>query len=197
MTRLRSLGNEIVLGTLIALLSVLTALTTYQGSIADSKQNEYELRGMQKLNDGNAEYLNATQFIVYDYNVYDGYFISDPESFNEQYYLASFSEHLNNALAVAKENESPFSGEYYDSWYATANQLWEEANVDFELAAQWDNRGDALQLVALIMAVGLAFAAWASLLKEESNMRVVFSLLAIITFVVGLLTYWGAPEVLV
>ena len=41
---LRFLGNEIVLGTLIALLSVFTAVASYQGSIADSKQNESEVK---------------------------------------------------------------------------------------------------------------------------------------------------------
>jgi hypothetical protein len=44
----------------------------WQGSIADSKQSEHELQAMQDLNDGNAEYVSANQFIVYDYTMYDG-----------------------------------------------------------------------------------------------------------------------------
>ena len=47
----------------------------------------------------------------------------------------------------------------------------------------------------LIMALGLAFAAWASLLKEESNMRLLFSAFALITLLAGIVTYLGVPVV--
>ena len=39
-SRLRFLGSEIILGTLIALLSVGVAYASYQGSMADSDQNK-------------------------------------------------------------------------------------------------------------------------------------------------------------
>jgi len=39
----------------------------------------------------------------------------------------------------------------------------------------------------MIMALGLAFAAWASLLKEESRMRLLFAALAVITLVFGVI----------
>ena len=35
------LGNEIFLGTLIALLSIFTAISSYQGAMADSEQNKF------------------------------------------------------------------------------------------------------------------------------------------------------------
>ena len=189
---LRILGNEVVLGTLIALLSVFTAVASYQGSIADSKQNESEVAAMQQLNDGNAEYLSANQFIVYDYTMYDGWYISDTED-KAAYYEASYSEELQNAITTNPDD--PFSNEYYDAMYASANGYWVESDANFELASQWDNRGDGLQLVMLIMALGLAFAAWASLAREESNMRSLFGLFALITLVMGIVTYFGVPPV--
>ena len=60
---------------------------------------------------------------------------------------------------------------------------------------EWNERGDALQVVLMFMALGLAFAAWASLLKDESNMRVVFALFAAVTFIWGLLQYFAVPGV--
>jgi hypothetical protein len=48
----------------------------------------------------------------------------------------------------------------------------------------------------LIMALGLAFAAWASLLKEESHMRVLFAIFAILTLLAGVITYLGVPTVI-
>ena len=193
MKSLRFLGNEVVLGTLIALLSIFTAFASWQGSIADSKQSENELQAMQHLNDGNAEYLSANQFIVYDYTMYDGWYTtSDPD--HVAYYQNSYSEQLQNALAADSEN--PFSEDYYDSMYATANAYWGDFDTSSEVAGQWNNRGDQLQLVMLVMALGLAFAAWASLGKEESNMRSLFSLLAVITLVIGVIFYLGVPTVI-
>jgi hypothetical protein len=192
MKSLRFLGNEIVLGSLIAILSVLTGVASFQGSIADSKQNENEVKGMQTLNDGNAEYLSANQFIVYDYTMYDGWYTADTAD-KEEYYQASYSEELQSSIAANPDD--PFSEEYYNTMYTSANDYWAESDAAFEAAGQWDNRGDGLQLVVLIMALGLAFAAWASLVKEESNMRLLFSALAVIMLVYGVIRYLGVPTV--
>ena len=192
MKSLRFLGNEVLLGTLIALLSIFTAFASWQGSIADSKQSEHELLAMQDLNDGNAEYLSANQFIVYDFTMYDGWYTADTAD-KEEYYLASYSEELQNAIAADPEN--PFSEEYYDAMRAAAYQYWDSFDANSEKAGQWNTRGDGLQLVMLIMALGLAFAAWASLGKEESNMRSLFSAFAIATLVIGFLAYFGVPTV--
>jgi hypothetical protein len=192
MKSLRFLGSEVVLGTLIALLSIFTAFASWQGSIADSKQSEHELLAMQDLNDGNAEYLSANQFIVYDFTMYDGWYTADTAD-KEEYYQASYSEELRNAIAADPEN--PFSDEYYDAMRATAYEYWDSFDVNSATAGQWNNRGDGLQLVMLIMALGLAFAAWASLGKEESHMRVLFSIFALVTLVIGIVTYLGVPTV--
>lgn len=189
---LRFLGNEFVLGTLIALLSVFTAFASYQGSMADSKQNEAEISGMKNLNDGNAEYLSANQFIVYDYQMYDGWYTADTVD-KEEYYLASYSQELQDSIAANPDD--PFSEAYYDAMYADSYAYWDESDASFDTAGQWDNRGDGLQLVVLIMALGLAFAAWASLAKEESNMRLSFAALSIVMLVLGIIFYLGVPTV--
>lgn len=189
---LRVFGSEIVLGSLIAILSVFTAYASWQGSIADSKQNENETLGMQSLNDGNAEYLSANQFIVYDYTMYDGWYTTDDEA-KAAYYEDSYSEEL--SAAIEANPDDPFNDAYYDAMYVSANELWDESDAAFETAGEWDNRGDGLQLVMLFMALGLAFAAWASLLKEESNLRPLFALAAVIMLIIGVGFYLAAPVV--
>jgi hypothetical protein len=57
------------------------------------------------------------------------------------------------------------------------------------LASQSDNRGDKPQLVMLMMALALTFAAWASLLKEESHMRSLFAIVSIIVLILGILQH--------
>lgn len=189
---LRFLGNEFVLGTLIALLSVFTAVASYQGSMADSKQNESEISGMKNLNDGNAEYLSANQMIVYDYTMYDGWYTAETAD-KEEYYQFNYSQELQDSIAANPDD--PFSEAYYDAMYASSYDLWEESEAGFNTAGDWDNRGDGLQLVVLTMALGLAFAAWASLAKDESNVRTGFAALAIIMLVLGIIFYLGVPVV--
>jgi len=182
------LGSEIFLGTLIALLSVSTAMASYQGAMSDSEQNKYEILGMQALNDGNAEYLRVNQDITQDYNYFDNWYLNiDERPEIAEYYEGSFSEQL--AAAIERDPDVVWDDQYYEEMYADPIALFEESDANFEIGSQWDERGDQLQLVMLIMALGLAFTAWGSLLGAESGMRLLFSLFGLISFVAGLCIY--------
>jgi hypothetical protein len=182
----RLFAHEILLGSLVAVLSVLTALVSYQGSMADSKQNGSEILGMKQLNDGNAEYLEANQFIVYDYTMYDGWYTTTDEE-KSAYYEDNYSEELQED--VLANPGDPFSEAYYDAMYASSYEYWKDSDANFELAGQYDQRGDRLQLVMLLMALGLAFAAWAALIRQEGNLRRVFGFFSVAMLVVGLVSY--------
>jgi hypothetical protein len=182
----RVVANEIVLGSLVAILSVLTALAGYQGSMADSSQNQYEISGMKRLNDGNATYLEANQFIVYDYNMYDGWYTTEDQT-KAEYFQSSYSQQLQDSIATNAED--PFSETYYTNMYADAQVYWDQSDTDFDLAGQYDKKGDDLQLIVLLMAMGLAFAAWAALMKDESLLRTVFGSFSIVMLIVGLVFY--------
>jgi len=181
-------GNEIFLGTMIAILSVFTAYSSYLGAMSDSEQNKYEILGMQQLNDGNAEYLRANQDITQDYNYFDNWYLNvDERPEIAEYYEFNFSEAL--TAAIESDPDVVWTDAYYDEMYLDAIQLWDESDINFDLASQWDERGDQLQLVMLIMALGLAFVAWASLLAAESNMRMLFSIFGTITLIAGILVF--------
>ena len=191
---LRVLGNEIILGTLIAVLSVFTAVTSWQGSVADGKQNEFELLGVTSLNDGNAEYLRANQDITQDYNYFDNWYLNvDEKPDAAEYYQFNFSQALQDA--VERNPDAVWDDQYYDEMYADANAYFDESDANFAKAGEWNDRGDGLQVVLMIVAIGLAFAAWASLLKEESNMRVLFALFALLTLAIGIIQYLAIPTV--
>lgn len=183
------LSNEIFLGAMIAILSVLTAGVSYLGAMSDSEQNKYEILGMQQLNDGNAEYLRANQDITQDYNYFDNWYLNVEERPEiAEYYQFNFSEAL--TASFESDPDVVWTEEYYDSMYADAISLWDESDVNFELASQYDERGDQLQLVMLIVALGLAFTAWASLMGAESNMRMLFAVLGVISLIAGIAVYF-------
>ena len=195
MNFLRFVRNEVLLGTLIALLSVFTAIASWQGSVADGQQNEFEILGMASLNDGNAEYLRANQDITQDYNYFDNWYLNvDERPDVAEYYQASFSQALLDAMD--RDPDTVWDDQYYEDIYADANAYFDESDSNFEKAGEWNERGDHLQVVLMIMALGLAFAAWASLNKEESNMRLLFSIFALVSLVIGIGTYFGVPTVL-
>jgi len=192
---LHLLGNEILLGTLIALLTVFTAVSSYQGALADGQQNDFEILGMKNLNDGNAEYLRVNQDITQDYNYFDNWYLNADERPDvAEYYQSSFSQALLDAMQ--RSPDTVWDDQYYEAVYADANAYFNDSDANFEKAGEWNERGDRLQLVLMIMALGLAFAAWSSLLKEESNMRLLFSAFAIVTLVAGVSTYLGVPTVI-
>ena len=194
MKSLRFLGNEVLLGTLIAVLSVFTAVASWQGSVADGQQNELEILGMASLNDGNAEYLRANQDITQDYNYFDNWYLNLEERPDvAEYYQASFSQALLDA--IERDPDTVWDDQYYDDVYADANAYFDESDANFEKAGEWNTRGDDLQVVLMVMALGLAFAAWASLNREESNMRLLFSAFALITLVIGIIAYLGVHPV--
>jgi hypothetical protein len=181
------LASEVALGTLIALLSVSTAIASYQGAMADSEQNKYEILGMQNLNDGNAEYLTANQEITQDYSYYDNWYLNvDERPEIASYYENDFSQALQDAIS---RDDGIWDETYYTDMYATANGLFDDSDTNFGIGSQYDEKGDQLQLVMLIMALGLALAAWGSLLGAESKMRTMFSLFGLIAFIAALYIY--------
>ena len=97
LARLKFIASELILGTLVAVLSILAAVSGYQGSMADGDQTKYTVQGQQMLTDANAEYLSANQMIVYDYSLYDGYYTAETDD-KTDYYRSSFSEELTAAI---------------------------------------------------------------------------------------------------
>jgi len=193
--RLRVLGSEVVLGVLITLLSIGTAYASYAGAMADSDQNKFEIQGMRALNDGNTTYLEANQELSQDFAYYDNWYTNEGvDQDRADYYLEQMSDEL-AALATGETMDEAAWENYELGIFADALQLFDRADASFTMATAFDEKGDSLQLVMLFMALGLAFAAWASLLDGQSNLRPMFAIFAIITFVAALVTYFGIPAI--
>jgi len=190
--RVRFLSGEIVFGTMMAVLSILIAVSAYQSSMADSDQTKFNVQGQQMLTNANAEYLSANQLIGYDYSLYDSWFTST-DAEKEEYFQSQYSEQLKTSLAANPDD--PFNESYYNAMYAGPSGMFDEADALFAKAENFNERGDALQLVMLVAALGLALAAWGALLKEESIIRFLFAVGAIAMLVYSLVLYLNVPTV--
>lgn len=182
---LGKLGSEFVLGSLVAVLSVLTAFAAFQGALADNQESDKNVEGQKQLTESNSMYLEANQFVIYDYTMYDGWYINqDSNPDNADYYKASFSDSLNAALE--RNADEPFDDAYYTEMYKDASDTYDEANTAFDEANTAGEKGINLQAVVMVFAVGLALAAYGSLMPEEKAIRILFAIVSITALVAGL-----------
>jgi hypothetical protein len=176
-----------VLGILVAMLSVLIAAAAYQSSLFDSKESDFNVEGQKQLTESNSLYLEANQFVIYDYQMYDGWYINEGTSDDlAEYYMGSFSENLSASM---EREEGPFDDVYYTEMYTDAESTYDVAMTAFDDANTAGNKADSLQLVVLIYAVGLALAAYGSMLAEVANLRKFFGMLSVVALIFGTVVY--------
>jgi hypothetical protein len=181
--RLKWLGSNLMLGFLVTVLSIFTAVANYSTYVVGGKASDYQAEGDRLLANSNTEYIRATQFIIVDYTMYDRYYVNlDKDNAAADYYQANFSDELKASL----DRNDAFDSAYSDAMYADADATFDEAFAKIDQSNAESGREAGYQLAMLITAVGLAFAAYASLLDEANRLRRVFALMSLIMLVLSL-----------
>ena len=174
--RFQKLGSNLFLGLLVTVLSVFTAATNYATYQASGTSAGYETEGSRLLANSNTEYIRATQFIIQDYTMYDGYYVQQGvDNFASEYYQSNFSPELQASL----DRNSAFDDQYYNDMYTYSDDLFNQAFDKFDQANAISEKESAYQIAMLIAAVGLAFAAYASLLDEKNRLRALFAVMSL------------------
>ena len=185
--------SQIVLSSLIVVLSLFTAYISYERSLASSaqlRQNTAALRELM-LSTSSETMANANyQFDLSNYS--DAELATD--DIQKTKYEVRYSEELQNA--IAKNIDEPFSDEYFQKIFAESEQHRNEAEILFAAADGYSKRGNALQQIILITTLGLGLVAWTSVIKNERNMiRIVFIAFACMTLVYGVYLLTQVPIV--
>lgn len=178
----RVLGADGMLGSLVAIASVLVAFAAYQSNQADSNQADLYTEGQRTLSLSNTEFLRANQNINQDYAVYDASVVHYDDPYLVDFFESNFSAEL---AASAARPDGPFDDRYYDDMYAEADALFDEADALFAEGRDANQQGGRYQMAGLVVAVGLALAAWASILRASSTLRPVFVLMSLVVVVGG------------
>ena len=185
----QKLGSELFLGLLVTVMSVLTAYINYSTYQVGGVSSDYQTQGDRKLADSNTEYVVSSQYVIQDYTMYDGYYINkDVDDFAAEYYEGNFSDELKASI----DRGTAFDDQYYEDMYAPASDLFNEAFDLFDKANAESEKETAYQLAMLSAAVGLAFAAYASLLAQESQLRGWFAVLSVAMLVISLAQFLTA-----
>jgi len=177
---------NLFLGFLISALSVLTAASNYMAFQADKKSADLESEGDRTLALSNTDYIRVNQFIILDYSMFDGEYIQrGVDDFAADYYKNNFSTELQSSI----DRGSAFDDQYYTDMYAESDKSFDDAFASLDAANAEKDREGGYQLAMLIASVGLAFAAYASLLNSANFLRGVFSVLSLLLLCAGSLQF--------
>jgi hypothetical protein len=178
--RMKWLGSNLTLGLLVTMMSVLTAVANYATYVVGGTSADYEKAGDRLLADANSSYISASQFIIVDYTMYDNYHVNEGvDDFAAEYYRSQFSD----SLQASMDRGSPFDEQYYAEMDADADAQFEEAFANLDQASAAGEREAGYQLAMLFSALGLAFAAYASLLDEANRLRRTFAVMSLVMLV--------------
>jgi hypothetical protein len=181
--RLKWLGANLTLGFLVTVMSVLTAVANYSTYVVGGTAADYEKEGDRLLADANTSYISASQFIIVDYTMYDNYRVNEGvDDFAAEYYQSQFSD----SLQASVDRGDPFDDQYYAEMDADADAILEEAFAMLDQASAAAEREAGYQLAMLFSALGLAFAAYASLLDEANRLRRMFAVMSLIMMVLSI-----------
>lgn len=179
-SHLNWLGSNLTLGLMVIIMSILTAVANYATYVVGGNSSDLQTAGDRLLADSNTDYITTSQYIIVDYNMYDGYYINQgKDDFAAEYYKGEFSP----ALQASVDRKNPFDDQYYKEMYAPAEDKYNQAFNKFDQANAAGERESGFQLAMLVAAVGLAFTAYASLLDESNRLRSTFSLMALLMMV--------------
>ena len=189
------LTSEVSLSILIAILSIMTAFASYQSAAIDSTSGDNRATAMSILADSNYDSmweLSSLQDDLFFLNQAVLYADIDPEFAD-----IAFENMTEGAqLAFGSEDEEALNTFFAES-FSGSNDKWDEAQARLASAAEDSNRATAYQLTVMIMAVGVSFAAWASLAEEKGLSRRVFTLLSILCLIIGTIQMLSIPPNLV
>ena len=139
--RLKWVASDLMLGFLVTALSVFTAMANYATYQVGGSASDHEAQADRLLADSNAQSIRATQYIVVDFSMYDGYYVNlDLDDFKADYYQSQFSAELQASV----DRNSPFDDQYYDAMYTEADDMFNEAFERFDQASAGYQRGCAM-----------------------------------------------------
>jgi hypothetical protein len=185
--------SQIVLSSLIVVLSLFTAFISYERSLASSAQLRQNTAALRELMLGTSAETMANANYQYDLSNYSDAELAT-DDIQKTKYEVRYSEELQNA--ITKNVDDPFSDEYFQKIFAESEQHRNEAEVLFNEADGYSKRGNALQQIILITTLGLGFVAWTSVIKNERHLiRIVFIAFAFLTLAYGIYLFTQVPIV--
>jgi hypothetical protein len=177
------------LAALVSIYSILTAVVVYSASQFQDAYYRHVFRAQAALNDASELAIEAHIGVLHDLNVVEKIYIQELTDPNPE--IAEFLlGHLSSPAQDSLERSDGFDDLYAEEMYAAHNENRELAMELFEESIQYAERAGTFETIATILAVGLAFAAWASLMKQTIRTRWWFTIISAV-ILLGSLFFLG------
>ncbi len=187
----RFYAREVFLGSIVAILTILTAVGAFQSSRLGVDAGRASGRSVRTLLESNAAFLSSSQQVAADLTLYGQSLNPALDEAEQAFYQASFSLALQEA--IERTGDEPFAFPFDDGYdefqFGLADELFDDVFVLVDEAAENRAQSQRFQLATFIFAIGLAFSSWAGLADDGSRMRHGFALFAIATGLIGTAAY--------
>ena len=187
----RVLQSQLLLGALVALLTIANAYVTYRSSKATLASSTLDFYAAREMHNASIAHLDGNARYMIDLTAYSGYRLL--ENREPEWARQSLSRGSEDLLAGLDRPEGPFDDEYNEVRYRASRDAVKEAQLLYDKADEASTRSERFSLASTILAIGLGATAWAGLLRERNSLRLVFSISAVVSLVVGLFMAFYYP----
>jgi hypothetical protein len=173
------------LATIVTIYGILTAVVIFSASRAESLYYDNVFLSQSMLSDASELALAAHIEASHDLSVLQQMEVheltgADP-MINEQLY-----GYLSAEAQASVERSGGIDDAYVEEKYFAHSVERDNAMRSFDLAVAWSERSSTYETLATILAVGLAFAAWASLMEQGGFIRLVFAVVSTLVLMASL-----------
>lgn len=176
-----------LLAAMVSIYSILTAVVVFSGYEAEGLYYDNIFIAQAHLNDASELAIEAHLTALHDIDVWEQIEVhmildSNPEVIDFLYGELS-------GEAQASVDRSGGLDETYGEEVFNNHMIERGMAMDaYDHAVAWSERASVYQILSMAMAVGLAFAAWASLMKENNLIRGFFIVVATLLLIGSLLS---------
>jgi len=182
---------NLFLGILVTIYGIVATLVSYQSSQLNDDARNMTFVGIMELTKGNDAYAVADNIVNADFEAMTEMLLLWERGGSEAE-VQIWQDTLSQEALDAMDRSGDLDDIYYENAYSVANDLYDNAELAYQTAQGYLEVANDYDLVALLLALGLAFTAWASLLENLKLVRFIFAGMSVLLLVISFLIYWGA-----
>lgn len=185
---------KIILGVLVTIYGVTAALVSHQANELDSKAREMTFVGIMELTRGNDAYAVADNTEKNDFDAVTQMLLLEVTG-GSQTEIDIWMDTLSLEAVDSMDRFGDLDDQYYEEMYAYPDELYANANLAYETSQDYSEISGQYEQITLMLAMGLAFVGWASILDGVKLLRFIFGLGAIVVLVFSIYLWWTTASV--
>lgn len=179
-----------ILSLMVVVYGLATAGAAYQVRVFTAKTTRANNVGLIELVRANDAFSQADQIANMDRELITGLWLSDARNESEEVVdilIGNISPEAFDSI----ERSGDLDDEYVSDIYAYAHEVYNNAFVAFQTSSELSAIKNEYDLIVLMLAIGVAFTAWASFIERSPTIRYVFAFSALLILVFSIWVWMG------